>query len=350
MEIYFKKIIEAIRERPFLSVLSVVVVGVAVFVAATLSNAMDNKIASLTQESANTTEAVASQDFSYKPQQNTVSIDKLKSYYSVPTEVVVNKEANRIAVNVTFEKDEALLTEHYAANAFSMEVVPVFCFYIDNGKQIKIPGTLRLGEDAKSISYYLSDIDDLQIAATYLTEETISLQNVINKDFNIYLQHKTKDSVGKTVLGTFSKSVEEYEAQFSGDDIPVVDRWKDIKNIDMTVTDEFVWFDLYFQDEKVYEQYTGKFERFGFEHGGKLFKGDFISKEYDSLYMIRLKFNEDDFSHLLKAMGEEKLTLKNLFAEYSIEVWTTDNKASQTLFCLNNTTEIRERLKGTSNN
>ncbi len=342
----FKNTAIDVVKKPFVVVLAIVVLGVCVLMAFTLSKAVNSKIAAF--EEAKTTDiAETTEEKTTEPTGNIV-VSTIKKYSEYIENIYVTKEASRIAVTVEFKDETALLEEHYAANAFSVDVAPVFCFYIDNGTQIKLPGELRLLSDGKSVVYYLSRIDDIKNAIAQTEDITLTLENIMTNDFNIYLQHKTRDGVGKTLLGTYGKTAEQFKASYMQKLPKTVDVNKDIKLVEVTAVDEFVWLDVYFENEEAYNKYAGdsaqSFMSLGFEHGGKLYKESFIVSEYKSMNMLRLKFDDYALSPLLKEMGEKKLTVKELFEGYNIEVWATDYKTNTTLFCINNTAEIISQL------
>ncbi len=344
-----------ITKSPFLVVLFLLVVGISVFVIFTLSRAVDNKIAEL--EAAKTTQEESVQEsttLETQPQ-NTLGIGAVKKYSEKIESVNAVKEANRIAVTVTFADEESLLQEHYAQNAFSVEVVPVFCFYINNGTQIQLPGELRLMSDGKSVVYYLSEINDLANVAAMTDNSTITLDNIMSNEFNIYLQHTTRDGVGRTILGTYAQNVERFEGLHSSTPFVTKEVSNDIRLIKSTVAEEFVWIDIYFKSEEEYNKYNSKLKNnficFGLEHAGKLFKWDFIVTEYDNLYMLRCKFDTYSMAELLKEMEAENIDVKTLFEDYKISVWCSDYANETDLFCINDVIEVRQKLnKSTAGN
>ncbi len=350
-----KNATEKVSNKPFLVVLGIIVLGICVFAAFTLSKAVDNKIAELkgadNSESAQINVGETAEKTTQA--QNALNVGIVKQYSQGIENIYITKDAARIVVTVEFEDEEALLDEHYAANTFSLDVAPVFCFYIKNGIQVKLPGELRLLSDGKSVSYYLADFDDLKNALAQTDEVTITLDNIMTNDFNIYIQHKTRDGVGRTILGTYGKSVEEFKASYLKS-VPKTEKINEaIKNIEVTSADEFVWLDVYFENEDSYNKFSGdmaqSFMCFGFKHGGKLFKENFIVSEYKSLNMLRLKFDDFALKSLITEMGDEKFTVKQLFEKYDVEIWATDYKNETTLFCLNDEIEIREKLNNYMN-
>lgn len=345
-----------LTKNPFVIVLCVIVVGLSVFMVFTLSKAMNNKISQLEAERTTapaTTEAAPV--YEETTPDNTVKVGVVKKYSDLIEGVSVVKEANRIAVTVEFIDESALLEEHYAQNAFSVDVVPVFHFYINNGTKIELPGELRLLSDSKSVVYYLSEINDFANVAAMTDNNTVTLDNIMSNEFNIYLRHKTRDGVGQTILGTYGQSVEQFKGLHSSTPPKTVDVNEDIKLVETTVDDEFIWVDIYFNDEEAYNKYNSKlsanFICFGLENGGKLYKWDFFVTEYDNLNMLRCKFDNYSLTELLKEMEEEDITVKELFEKYDISIWCSDYKTETDLFCLNDSIEIRQKLnKSTAQN
>lgn len=345
-----------IIKNPFVIVLCVIVVGLSVFMVFTLSKAINSKISQL--EAERTTAPVTTEEtpvYEETTSDNTVKLGVVKKYSELIEGVSVVKEANRIAVTVEFIDESALLEEHYAQNAFSVDVVPVFHFYINNGTKVELPGELRLLSDSKSVVYYLSEINDFANVIAITDNNTVTLDNIMSNDFNIYLRHKTRDGVGQTILGTYGQSVEQFKGLHSATPADTFDVNEDVKLVETTVADEFIWVDIYFNDEETYNKYNSKlsanFICFGLENGGKLYKWDFFVTEYDNLNMLRCKFDNYSLSELMKEMEEENITVKELFEDYDISIWCSDYKTETDLFCLNGSIEVRQKLnKSTAQN
>lgn len=348
----FNKIIK----NPFIVVLFAIVIGISVFVVFTLSKAVNSKIEQLA--ATKTTAPAASQaqiPEATTENPNTLKVGVIKKHSGLVENISFTKEANRIAVTVEFTDEAALLEEHFAQNAFSIEVVPVFCFYTEKGVQIELPGELRLLSDSKSVVYYLSEINDFANILALTEQATVTLDNILTNDFNLYLKHKTRDGVGQTLFGTYGQTVEQYNGIHTPVPTPYVEANEDISIVKSIVTDDFIWLDIYFKNEEVYNKYnsktSAKFIRFGLENGGKLYKWDFFVTEYDNLNMLRCKFDSYSIAELLKEMGEEKITVKDLFEDYDIAVWCSDYSTETDLFCLNEATDVREKIsKSTTQN
>ena len=189
-----------------------------------------------------------------------------------------------------------------------------------------------------------------------ITEQTtVTLDNILTNDFNLYLKHKTRDGVGQTLFGTYGQTVEQYNGIHTPLPTPYVEENEDISIVKSVVKDDYIWLDIYFKNEEAYNKYnsktSAKFIRFGLENGGKLYKWDFFVTEYDNLNMLRCKFDSYSIAELLKEMNEDKITVKDLFEDYNIAVWCSDYSTETDLFCLNEATDVREKIsKSTTQN
>lgn len=356
MENQEKGFFERVIKNPFLIGLFAIVIGVAFFVIFTLSEAVDSKIAEL--EAAKTTAPATTEAVPFEEEtepQNTVSTGTIKKYYEAVENISVIKEASRIAVTVEFVDEAALLEAHYAQNAFSVDVVPVFHFYIDNGTKVELPGELRLLSDSKSVVYYLSEISDFANAVSLTEGRTVTLDNIMSDDFNIFLRHKTRDGVGRTILGSYAQTVEQYKGLHAAAPADIENTNPDIVLVETTTADEFVWIDVYFNSEDAYNKYNSKLKSnficFGIENAGKLYKWDFIVTEYDNLYMLRCKFDKFSLAELIKEMGADETTVKDFFKDYAIQVWCSDYTTETELFCINEDIDVMSQLnKSTASN
>lgn len=337
---------QKLQKNPFLVVLLIVVIGVAIFMASTLTSALKERV----KQTEETTAPVVTEETTVEvvEDDNTLTIDNLTKYSDKIISVTAQKETDRVALRVEYDTKESLLAEHLADNAFSMDIVPYFYFYIDNGTQIKCPGEFQLLESGNVIMYYLSETEDY-INAVGLTDEiTVTLDNILNTGFNLYIEHKTNEGVGKTICGSYAQSVEDFNKDHAGKPAEVVDVADGIKKVETTVTDEFIWVDIYYKDAEAYtalnNDLEANFVTFGFEKGGKNYKRDFIVTMYDSINMVRCKFDAYAIKELAKEMEEKDLTVKALFETYSISVWSRDYEKETPLFNMNGSTDIMTKL------
>ncbi|MBO5896031.1 MAG: hypothetical protein J6Q83_01910 [Clostridia bacterium] len=335
-----------LQKNPFLVVLLIVVIGVAIFMISTLSSALKDKIKQAEETTA--VETTAATTVAVTEPDDTIAIDGLKKYSDKIVSVTAHKEKDRVALRVEYDKKESLLADHLADNAFSIDVVPMFCFYIDNGLQVKCPGELRLLDSGNVVMYYLSEVDDYVNAVGLTDELTVTLDNILNTGFNLYIEHKTNDGVGKTICGSYAQTVEDFNSKHAGKPAEVVDVAKGIKKVETTLSDEFIWVDIYYTDVDSYtslnNDFITNFVVFGLEKGGKNFKRDFIVTEYDNLNMVRCKFDSYALKELAKEMDEPELTVKELFENYSISVWSTDYEKETALFSLNGSSDVMNNI------
>ncbi len=341
-----KKAAQNVSNKPFLVVLALAVAIICIIVVITLVKAVNSKIDEFSVNQT-TTEVTQTEVQTTQPT-NDLNVGTIKKYDDSIKNIYVTKEAARVAVIVEFTDEAALLEAHYAPNPISFDIVPVFCFYINNGNQVKVPGDIRLSSDGKSVTYYLSDINDISNAVAQTENNTVTLDNVLTYDFNVYLQHKTRDGVGRTILGTYAKNVEQFSGLYSKP-APKTHNVNDgIKSVDVTVTEEFAWIDIYFEDEDSYNNFSTnsgkKFMCFGFEFAGNLYKENFIVSEYKSLFMLRLKFDKYGFAELGKEINNKDVTLEKIFKDYALEIWATDYKDEISLLCLNDEIEVMDKL------
>lgn len=330
-----------IQKNPFLLGLFVVVITVALFAISSLSTAIQERVREKENETAvsTTAEEQTTSPEETKPE-NVLSVGEFKKYSSAITSVTAEKEANRVAVTVCFEDEQGLLDAHFANNLGDISVVPMFYFYIDNGTTpVKCPGEIRLLSDGKSVVYYLSEINDFANAVGLTDDITVSLDNVLYNKFNIFVEHKTTDGVGKTVVGTYGQSVEQFNSLHGKEPAKVSAMAKGIKRVETTVTEEFVWVDIYYTDIEAYTKLNNNlitnFINFKFEKGGKIYDGDFIITEHESVNMIRCKFDSYSLEPLAKEMDMNNITVEQLFTKYQITVWSSDYETNTSLFTLN---------------
>lgn len=343
------KFFEKIQKNPFLAVLIVVVIGAAIFMVSALSTAIKDKI----EVSATTTvpqaETTVSKAETVDKEDNVVEIKGLKKYSEAIKKVEVVKEPNQLVFYVEFAEKEALLEAHYASNSYSFDVVPMLCFYIDNGLQVKIPGELRLLSDGVTAVYSFSEIKNY-VNAVFLTDNIVAdMSNLLDNQFNLYIEHLSNDGVGKTLAGTYAQTVEQFNQLHPAKPMDISIASGGIKKIETTVCDDFIWVDIYYVDEEAYKADNADLDKnfvvFGFEKGGNKYKRDFIITEYENLYMNRCVFDAYAVSELGKDMMVEDITVKRLFDGYSISVWATDYTTDKILFDINGGNDVHDELE-----
>lgn len=327
-----------IQKNPFLLGLFVVVIAIALVAIFSLTSAMQKKAAELETTIETTNEATT--EAPVVEAEKVVKLEGLKKRVDTIKNVSADFDTKSAKLVVEFKDKESLLDAHYATNDFTIDVVPVFCFYINNGTQVTCPGEFKFLSDGKSVEYILTEIDDLVNVVAITDELTINYENIFEAlKFNVYLEHQSKDGVGRTVVGTYGKTTESFNKDYAESPAVVSNLNEGVEKVKVTSADEFIWIDIYFTEEEAYNQLNHDFENnficFGFEKGGKKFDWKFISTEYDDLCMIRCKFDTYSLKQLADEIGDATITIPTLFSEYQMNIWTSDYDTEAQLFTLN---------------
>ena len=330
-----------IQKNPFLLGLFVIVVAIGMIVVFTLSSAISKKaqeleVSTTTQQATQSTTSASA----IVNQEESVSLKGLKKRVNTIKYVAADYDNKSARIVVEFNDKEALLEAHYASNDFTIDIVPVFCFYINNGMQVTCPGEFKFLSDGKSAEYTITEITDLANAVALTDSLTIDYDNIFESlKFNLYLEHQSKDGVGRTIVGTYPKTVEEFTLAYGNGPAAVSGLNEGVEKVEIITADEFIWVDVYFADEESYSQLNHEFENnfvcFGLEKGGKLFDWKFISTEYDDLCMIRCKLDTYALTQLADEIGDKSITIPALFENYKIDVWTSDYDTENPLFTIN---------------
>ncbi len=327
-----------IQKNPFLLVFLIIIFAVLIFGIVNITSAIQEKSK---EKEENTTEIITETqeitEASVTEVHETEELLNVKKYSSAINNVSLEKNKSDVSLKVEYKDKERLLKTHNAKDINNSQVVPVFCFYLKDGTQVECPGELKLHENGNIAEYRLSVIDDFANAIALVDEVTVNFDNVLDNPFNLYLRNKT-DGNGKTIFGTYKKSVEDVSK--NGDEIAkVFNTANGIKSVEITKTDKFVWVDIYYTDvasyTKLNNDFITNFVCFGFERDGVSFKRDFIITEYDSLNMVRCKFDSYSLESLADEMGVSEITVSELFSDYVISVWTTDYDKETSLFTIN---------------
>ena len=326
-----------IQKNPFLLGLFVIVIAIALVAIFSLSSAISEK----TKEFETTTEKTTVETTA-KPVEEVkvVSLEGLKKRVDTIKNVSADFDKKSASILVEFKDKESLLDAHYASNDFTIDIVPVFCFYINNGTQVTCPGEFKFLSDGKSVEYKLTEIDDLVNVVALTDELTVNYENIFEiLKFNVYLEHQSKDGVGRTIVGSYSKTTEKFNNDNTESPALVSNLTEGVEKVNITTVDEFIWVDIYFTDEESYKKLNHEFENnficFGFEKGGKKFDWKFISTEYDDICMIRCKFDTYSLKQLADEIGDKSITIPALFSDYQINFWTSDYDTENKLFTLN---------------
>lgn len=333
-----------IQKNPFMFVLLIIVLLVALFGIANLVPVIKENLKDPDTE---TTTAVAEETVGATEEDKTITVNNVKNYLNTITSVKAEKTDKGIAVTVEFKDNASLLKEHAATNVNAPGVVPVFCFYLKDGTQLNCPGEVKLNGERNTAVYYLNDITDYANVIALVDDVTVTNENILENKFNICLQTKTQIAPSKTVIGNFGKSVEELKNadKYKADAVSLTEGVKDVR---IVKNEKFIWLDIYFEDELSYVElnndFITNFVCFGFSDGGANYKHDFIITKYDSLNMIRCKFDTYSLKVVADEIGNSTLTVDGLFTDYPISVWTSDYDNEIDLFCLNSVTNIKDNL------
>ncbi len=327
-----------IQKNPFLLGLFVIVIAVALIAIFSLSSAISEKAKELETTTEKTT--VATTAAPVVEEKEVVELQGLKKRVDTIKNVTADYDNKSAKIIVEFKDKDALLEAHYASNDFTIDIVPVFYFYINNGTQVACPGEFKFLSDGKSAEYTLTEIDDLANVVALTDELTVNYENVFEAlKFNVYLEHQSNEGVGRTVAGTYPKSVEAFNKEYPVTPAVVSNLNEGVEKVKVTSADEFIWIDVCFADEESYNKLNHDFENnfvcFGFEKGGKKFDWKFISTEYDDLCMIRCKLDAYALTQLADEIEDKSITIPTLFKDYQMNIWTSDYDTETALFTLN---------------
>lgn len=333
-------IISKIQKNPFLSVLIVIVIGIAIFALVSLFSAINEsaKSAATTAPTAVDT-TVTPADDSNTVNDTKISVDGLKIYSESIEKVEAFNEPNQLVFNVEFADKESLLETHFATT-YSFDIVPMLCFYVGNGVQVKVPGEFRLLSDGVTAVYSFSNVKDY-VNAYFLTDNAVTgLSTVLNDNtFNLYIEHLSNDGVGKTLAGNYAQTVEQFTLAHGGTPLDIEVLSDGIKKIETTVCDEFIWVDIYYVSEEAYladnADLDQNFVEFGLEKGGNLYDRQFIITEYENLYMNRCIFDKTAMAELASDMYIDDITVQQFFSEYEITVYSIVATEEKPMFNVN---------------
>ena len=327
-----------LQKNPFLLVFIIIIFAVLIFGVVNITSAIQEKRESKAETTTEiTTDSQDSAEVQATENTDVKELSDVKKYTSDIKTVSIVKEKNSVSLSVEYKDSGSLLKTHGSKTVNSPQVVPIFCFYLKDGTQVECPGELNIVGNSNVAEYHLTLIDDYANAAALTDEITITYDNVLDNPFNLSLRSKT-DGSGKTIFGTYEKSVEEV-SQKNSEVTKVFNTANGIKTVEITKTDKFAWIDIYYTDVASYTElnndFVNNFVCFGFESGGASFKRDFIITEYDNLNMVRCKFDSYSLSGLADEMGVDGITVSDLFTNYVISVWTSDYDKQTNLFTIN---------------
>ena len=332
------------QKNPFMFVLLIIVIAVALFGIVNLVPVIKENIKGSDTE---TTTAAVEETVGATEEDKSIPLNNVKNYIDTITSVKAEKTDKGVAVTVEYKDNASLLKEHSATNVNAPGVVPVFCFYLNDGTQLNCPGEVKLNGERNTAVYYLNDITDYANVISVVEDTTVTNENLFENKFNICLQNKNQTTPTKTVVGNYGKSVEDLNNadNYKADAVSLAEG---VKEVQIVKKGEFLWLDIYFEDELSYVElnndFITNFVCFGFSDGGVNYKYDFIITKYDSLNMIRCKFDAYSLKVVADEIGDSTLTVDSLFTDYAISVWTSDYDNEIDLFCLNSVTNIKDNL------
>ena len=148
-----------IQKNPFLLGLFVIVITIALVAIFSLSSAISKKA----KEFETTTEKTTVETTA-KPVvevEDSIALNGLKKRIETIKNVSADYDNECVKLIVEYEDKEALLNAHFANNDFTIDVTPVFYFYINNGMQVACPAEFKFLSDGKSAEYRLYEINDI---------------------------------------------------------------------------------------------------------------------------------------------------------------------------------------------
>lgn len=328
-----KSIFHKIQKSPALLVFSVILLAVALFAVAHISSAVSEKNkGDVGGESTEKTSVLATDETTLSQENAALDIRNVKYYLKDVVSVSAEKTDSSVNLKVKFTNKDALLKTHLAKDLNTVQAVPYFCFTLKDGTFIKCPADVRLSSDGKTAVYSLTEIDDYANAAAITENITVNYANVLDGDFSLFSVEESTGSV-TAILGTAEKTPDFNGVGAKANVTSIADG---IKKVEMTKNDKFVWIDIYYTDVSSYmklnNDFVTNFVCFGFEKDGVSYKRDFITTEYDSLNMVRCKFDSYSLDGLAKEMGVTDITVSDLFTDYNISVWTSDYDKDTDLF------------------
>ena len=334
-----------LQKNPFSFVFLIIVMAIVLFGVVNLAPIIRDNLNKPKEQQ--TTTVVAEESVVTTEAVDAVTLVEFKNYLSTITSVKTEIVEKGVAITVTFADKETLLKEHSASNVNSANVIPVFCYYLSDGTQLNCPGELQLNGEKNTATYYFTNITDYANVMAVAENATVTNENILENKFNVCLQNKTETTPTKTIVGNYGKSVEELNnsENYKANALNLKDGVKEVR---VVKNSEFVWLDIYFEDElsfvELNNDFITNFVCFGFSKGGANYKYDFITTKYDNLNMIRCKFDTYSLKVVSDEVGDSSLTVADLFTNYPISVWTSDYDNEIDLFCLNSVTNIKDNL------
>lgn len=324
-----------LQKNPLLLVFGIIAIAVALFVIVNVTSAIKEKMDAKAETETTQVDFVST---TVPETEKAEDIKNIKIYNKDITSYSVDKTEVSFSLAVEYNSKESLLKTHNATDANNVDYVPVFCFYNEAGTMFKCPGDLKLNPQNNTAVYTLGDINDFANAIALTDEITVTNDNIFDLPFNICLQSKSSCVLGETLMGTHSRDAEGIGDKF---DVALINPAQGIKKAELVKTDEFVWLDIYFDDYTAYTElnndFINNFVCFRVNYNGAVHNNDFLVTEYDSLNMVRCKFDAYSMEEFSKVLGNSDLTVADIFSGYPITIYTSDYDVETVLFSLTDT-------------
>ena len=329
-----------LQKNPILLVFGIIAIAVAIFIVVNVTSAIKEKIDSKSETESQVITTVEETE----PETEAVAqLTGVKIYNDAIKSYSVESNEFSASLMVEYTDKDSLSRVHAASDLNSSDYVPVFCFYDAEGVRFKCPAELTLDAKTNTATYRLSTISDFANAIALTDEITVTYDNVFELPFELRLQSKSTGDVSESLLGTYAGKTGILHENYS---VNLINPAEGVKRAELTKTDEFVWLDIYYDDFNSYSQlnnnFTTNFVRFGVSYNGATYKGDFIVTEYDSLNMVRCKFDSYSMVSLAKEMGNSSLTVADVFGDCYVSVWTSDYDVETSLFSMNGVASVPE--------
>lgn len=321
-----------LQKNPILLVLGIIAIAVALFVIVNVTSAIKEGA-----DSKKTTETTAGTTIETTvPETETVAqLKNVTLYNKNIVSYTVESDEISVSLKVKYTDKDSLLKTHNASNVNEADYIPVFCFYNADGTRFSCPGELKLDSASNTAVYTLSVLNDFANAIALTDEVTVTYENALELPFDICLQSKSTGKMGATLLGTH---IYEFGTLYTNR-LDLVNPAQGVKKAELTKADEVVWLDIYFDDFTAYSQlnndFVTNFVGFAVNYNGSTYKRDFIITEYDSLNMVRCKFDSYSMEGLAKEIGNAELTVGDIFNGFPMTISTSDYDTQTVLFSIN---------------
>lgn len=332
---------EKLRKNPFLLGLGIIVLAIVVIAMFTLISAINKKTAEIEAQTTAAPETEA-YDIQLPTEPATEKVGPavlagLKLYDANINSTDSQADKERATLTVGFKDKNTMLDALYASSVTKIDIRPVFVFYLADGTALECPGQFKLLESISGVKFFLNDIDDLKNAYAISDGKTVDFENVFAQKFNLYIEYKEGDGVGKTLLGTANDTEEVRKGAFAKPDA-ASQLASGIKKVKISGNGKVVWVDIYFDGSANYSglnyAFKNNFIGFRYDNGGKEYDSLLSITRFDSECMIRCKFDSYSIDPIIKETGDMSLTVESLFAQ-KLTFFASDYDHANDLFVLN---------------